>query len=152
MPKVNLSEEQKTRVALLVKALRSGRYKQAKGVLTKLDENGRIIGHCCLGVATQVAIKNGLKVSSRKVTDSGRRCVQYRTPGTPEHGTDWSEDTETTGLLPIVRDWFGFESRNPNIAPEEEGGKPYYSAAYANDSEGRNFKQIADLFEAKYLK
>lgn len=37
-----------------LKALRSGRYKQTQCALERRDENGKIIGQCCLGVLCRV--------------------------------------------------------------------------------------------------
>jgi len=38
-----------------IKALRSGRYTQATGKLQKVDNEGEVIGNCCLGVLCRVA-------------------------------------------------------------------------------------------------
>lgn len=35
-------------------ALRSGKYKQAKGALATYDEAGNCTGHCCLGVLADI--------------------------------------------------------------------------------------------------
>jgi hypothetical protein len=43
-------------------ALRSGDYSQTSGLLTRLDLNGNVIGHCCLGVLCEIA---GLESESR---------------------------------------------------------------------------------------
>jgi len=45
-----------------VAALRSGEYAQTTAVLTRLSYGGEVVGHCCLGVACEVAVKAGLDV------------------------------------------------------------------------------------------
>ena len=41
--------------------LRSGRFKQATRALTKLDSEGNVVGHCCLGVLTELAVEAGVQ-------------------------------------------------------------------------------------------
>ncbi len=48
-----------------LKALKSGEYKQTNG---RLQENGR---YCCLGVLTDLAVKNGVICKFRSENDSG---------------------------------------------------------------------------------
>lgn len=42
-----------------ITALRSGKYKQIKGALEDTNEDGKIIGNCCLGVLCRVAYIKG---------------------------------------------------------------------------------------------
>lgn len=113
---------QKKRVAKLVAALRSGKYKPAKGSLRD-GEN-----YCCLGVA----------------------CEVYRT--TARRGAWIGESTfadvcgsRIGSLPPDVSDWYGFDSSDPLI------GKTTH-ATTANDIHGWGFKRIATGFERTYLK
>lgn len=137
-----------TNAQKLVDALRSGQYTQTKGRLgiTKAPENNpdTKVGMCCLGVACEVAIANGLPLTRAEVTafdKSGFPCtvVQY--------------DGESAILPDTVRAWLGFNSRH---------GDHYMSAGepvtlpMLNDQDGKSFEEIADriasnprgLFEA----
>lgn len=101
-----------------VRALRSGKYKQATGNLHNSD------GYCCLGVACELAIKNGVRV---KKEDHEDRPTVY----------DGMSD-----LLPLsVQRWLNLNSDDGvlTLASDEET-----SLANLNDN-GSNFKQIADI-------
>lgn len=63
-------EIDETRMRLLVAALKSGQYPQTRGVLTRVNEDGVMEGHCCLGVACEVAIANGLTVHTQVATEA----------------------------------------------------------------------------------
>lgn len=111
-------------------ALRSGEYDQATGKLRELNDDGDVVGYCCLGVACEIS---GL--------------------GTWE-GEDYLvngvSDPEVVGLLPVaVRDWLGFDTSNPALdLYEEESGT---SATEANDDYGASFSEIADAIEGQYV-
>ncbi len=114
-------------------ALRSGEYDQATGKLRELNDNGDVVGYCCLGVACEIS---GL--------------------GTWE-GEDYLVngvmDPEVVGLLPVaVREWLGFDTSNPALdVPEDEDETAYSSATEANDDYGLSFGEIADAIEAQYV-
>jgi hypothetical protein len=99
-----------------VEALRSGRYEQGHGHMRK---DGR---YCCLGVAMEVALDNGVT------------CV-------PNWGT--------TSLLPsAVNNWYGttgLSGLNERLGGPDDMGVP----SDLNDS-GRTFVEIADGIEATY--
>lgn len=57
-------EEYARRRKLWTDALRSGEYQQGKGCLCHVPEQG-VPTFCCLGVACEVAIKNGVEVETR---------------------------------------------------------------------------------------
>lgn len=129
-PAADATDEQMRRRRNFVAALRSGQYHQVAGTLTKLyPTTEEVVGHCCLGVACEQAIKDGLEL---KVTTAGEdRCRIY--------------NGETTVLPDVVVNWYGFPSEDPEFLPG------HGNAIAANDSEQLSFKQIADLFEAAYL-
>jgi hypothetical protein len=53
-----------------VAALRSGKYRQIGGILTRIDPTTKAtIGHCCLGVACEIAIENGVDLAVEIVGD-----------------------------------------------------------------------------------
>lgn len=123
-----------------VEALRSGTYAQTIG---RLADN---VGFCCLGVACEVAIANGVALSKRQ-TESLAGTFEYA------YGPEWSE-----GELPdIVAEWLGFydegddeysHATDPSLPTTEH---PTYSCASWNDEAKATFSKIADLIEAHYL-
>lgn len=165
MPTVN-----KERVQLLVDALRSGDYQQTQSVLCTQAYGQRQQYHCCLGVATEVAMDNGL----------GNRIVTRRVGGVVDYGTLDADDPTNVivwdrSLLPeIVREWYGFDLNNPTFhemadnnticgcdgcraARETDKVEPpamirqTFTATEANDSRCNDFPTIATLFEREYL-
>jgi hypothetical protein len=105
-----------------VAALRSGEYKQCAGMLTKLDGD-KVIGHCCLGVACEVAIANGVEL---KVEDCETRRIY--------------NDDDAVLPDPVV-EWLGLTSRDG--AYNEDG------QLTADNDAGQPFDRIADIIESE---
>jgi hypothetical protein len=107
-----------------VKALRSGKYKQTIGQLTEVNpETGEIVGHCCLGVACELALKAGVPLK----TETQNYYVRY--------------NKESSLILPtMVQKWLGLSCLNGQFGDD---GK---SLASENDT-GKSFKQIARIIE-----
>lgn len=128
----------KERVQLLVDALESGGYEQTNAKLCKIIGGERTF--CCLGVACEVAIANGVNIS---VTD----------PGSTSHAIAYNG--ETAYLPEEVRDWYGFEYVDPQldivIDPDEDPTEHLSSATKANDKYHKTFGQIAAAFRRTYL-
>jgi hypothetical protein len=145
---------QPERVALLVAALESDRFKQTHAILTR-----RIIGndmqevdaHCCLGVACIVAAENGLDLDIEQKTNAYDRSVKVFYDGRVD-------------VLPgSVREWFGFNVEDPMLrrpAKPRVWYKPWtwkysesepVSAVHANDELRLSFKDIARAFRYTYL-
>lgn len=100
-----------------VEALRSGKYKQGQGYLRFNDK------FCCLGVACDVAIENGLCVK----VDSANKQIYY--------GGE-------VGILPqIVSDWLGMRVRTSEFDGLNQ-------LTVENDN-GSTFSEIADLIESE---
>lgn len=59
-----------------IRALRSGKYKRADGELRVVDDRGKILGHCCLGVLCDLLDPKGW--------DSGEAAHRDR-HGFPDH-------------------------------------------------------------------
>jgi hypothetical protein len=59
MEKLNLSNKLTKVQKDWIKALLSGKYKQAKGQLRKLDSRDNVKGYCCLGVACDIINPKG---------------------------------------------------------------------------------------------
>lgn len=107
-----------------VKALRSGKFKQAQGALAKVSKTGKVSGHCCLGVLCELAVK--AKVVKRVINKKNAE-VRY--------GGDYA-------LLPYkVRKWAKLRLANGGYGQAD-------SLAAANDG-GMSFKRIARLIEEK---
>lgn len=138
-----------TRRRGLVAGLRSGDYAQTRGVLHQVTGAGdRQIGFCCLGVACEVAIAQGLELLRSTYAD----CMHY--------------DGRGKTLPPAATRWFHFDDENPylripdEVADEvtnkrfqEERVRPrtLWSASDLNDLYKFTLAQIADCFEYTYL-
>lgn len=132
-----MEEIHKERLRLWVAALRSGEYTQASGRL----HDSR--GYCCLGVACEVAVKNGLDLDVTLPYDDGTEDTVHRSI----HHYNGEGD-----VLPLaVQLFYGLNGGDPCIGSDEEfPGLPPLSAATANDSRKMTFQQIADLVEQHY--
>ena len=112
-----------------IKALRSGKYRQGSGALATVELD---IGakkpethYCCLGVACDLAIKAGIKVSVKKYQDNvlfGRQ--KYFLPKR-------------------VRVWLGLSTERGHFTRKQEDET---NLADMND-EGCSFKEIAATIE-----
>lgn len=127
------------RIRLLVEALESGDYEQGQG---HLNLGGKF---CCLGVACEVAIANGLQVEKTTELYYGTNHMIVSYDG-------------SSGFLPLsVANWYGFEGSeshifggryNPIINVPGAGRVP---AATANDAFGKTLPEIAEGFRREYL-
>lgn len=120
----------KKNMRLVVAALRSGAFEQGQGLLKQKTASGSML-HCCLGVACEVAMRNGIEL---EVTVSGMirsDQIGYRFDG-------------GGSALPYrVMEWLGLETPNPLV---DLG----MTAIMANDAYSWDFKGIADGFESYY--
>jgi len=107
-----------------VAALRSGEYKQGKGVLRKGNEL------CCLGVLCEVAILSGIELKVHHKNG----YTQY--------------DGHGSGLPGTVREWAGLDDGQPYTSRMDDDGFPM-RISHVNDG-GASFEQIADLIEAEF--
>jgi hypothetical protein len=130
----------KERVALLVAALRSGKYIQGRGslerLMTSVDDQ---VKHCCLGVACRVAEENGLPIETMTRTTPDGHIVYF--------------DSTSTRLPERVQEWFGFADHDPELVLErtELGLRVQRSATECNDMLRMTFPEIADAFEKRYV-
>lgn len=104
-----------------VEALRSGKYKQAQGMLEEV--NGDESRFCCLGVLCQLAIASGVEIERGVVDNKG------------VYGT------EPNYLPGSVLEWAGMYSPS-GATPDRQ-----VILSYSNDT-GTPFEGIADLIEA----
>jgi len=104
-----------------VKALRSGKYKQATGQLKRQDDGGSTT-FCCLGVACELAVKAGA-------------IKAY---------LGWN------GALPgEVRQWLGLSSTEGRFEKKKLKGSFVIDLTDLNDNLKYSFKQIARFIESK---
>jgi hypothetical protein len=139
----------KDRLRLGLEALRGGEYRQTLQALCKQDDQGNR-SFCCLGVLTDVAIKNGLVGLTERVNRDGV-TVGYLAEG--------ARHPETGLLPPSVARWYGLPHVGPKLLPTAEQYEEFglvhgeqYEATELNDDLGMDFVQIADTFENTYLK
>lgn len=128
--RITLNQEVKD---LWIAALRSDDYKQAKGVLQGYTK-GKELGHCCLGVLCDLAIKAGVAVYS---DDMG-------------YGDPNDEDDFNDSVLPlVVRQWAGLHDADPFIhgSPDEYGECQDRMASSWNDKQKSSFEEIANMIE-----
>ena len=120
--------------ALCLEALRSGEYQQTTGCLRN-DE-----GFCCLGVVTDVAIKNKLVPYDWRDPDGA--TSEY-------HILDTNGDIRTGALPNSVRVLLGVDSCDPLVSTcfRNEDGNSLHTLSSCNDQEGLTFEQIANLIE-----
>jgi hypothetical protein len=140
-------------------ATATGAYVQGKHALEAIlsgADDTEVTKHCCLGVATRVAMDGGLPLSAtvyHDVTWFGReesRAPEGKHPsaylvsaGITNSG--WVDDV----LHDDVVEWYRF----PDVNPDIDGvlAKPVSeSASECNDNLGYDFAKIAELFRVSY--
>jgi hypothetical protein len=139
-----MSEPNLKRIRLWYEALRSGDYKQGKETLAQVTVDNGVATwtHCCLGVATEVAVQD-------KAVASLINSYIY-SAGLPEGHPRREKSWSAMGGLPnIVRQWYGL-----SIDSDEGGGgsdpflviddDDHQRASNLNDNKGYTFNQIAD--------
>lgn len=104
-----------------VEALRSGRFQQAKNRLATKD------GFCCLGVACEVAIENGVKLN-KTVVSTGRILYDYNEMLLPDSVREWL-DLSTCGSD------YKAVGINKQLSADNDSGK--------------TFTEIADIIESE---
>lgn len=120
-----LSDEERAHIKLWIKALRSGKYRQASTRLARRDIDGNV-GYCCLGVACELY---------RKETGDGR-WIENTGYFIFDDGTG---DEDHNYLPRGVSKWLGTIAGNPVLFGNR-------TAAGLNDN-GSSFKEIADIIE-----
>jgi hypothetical protein len=113
-----------------VEALRSKEFEQTRGILHCIESTTTYspVGHCCLGVACEVAIQNGVKIN-RGVRKERTQTIEVFAGS-------------TASLPREVRDWLGMGSDN---------GLGYFhggSLSAMNDNH-KTFEEIADKIESE---
>jgi hypothetical protein len=110
-----------------VQALRSGKYKQTQGALTRVNKDGTAI-HCCLGVACDLYLAEHPQFPVKEANDYRRLYGKGK----------------LAAILPAeVQDWLGMATEAGEYRVD---GYIYNSLAGRNDS-GVPFEEIADIIE-----
>lgn len=129
---------------LFIAALRSGEFRQGLSTLASKKAEDEHWKYCCLGVACEVAIRNGVVVEVREegITYNfkvERYCRIY-------------EGTSTV-LPPSVREWLGLtaDEADPRLLTGHIGEHKSY-ATNLNDNGQWTFEQLAEGFERTFLK
>lgn len=140
-------------------ALRSGEFKQATGQLCKRSITGMVMGHCCLGVLSELAVQDGIVD-----TYNYDYAVRYAS------AEEMENDTYGESLPPAsVGDWAGLIKRDaysdytiffdvsdhPKILADPKKDRTWYKfddrliipAHELNDEFGFTFEEIADLID-----
>jgi len=128
------------RMAEWIKALRSGDYRQGEDYLHTSGTEERF---CCLGVACDLAVKEGVITARAAHPESGSGAWNY------------ASDGEESFLPESVRSWLGLLSADPTVyldEPLEEFGPATACVTDLNDGERWTFDQIADALERTYLR
>jgi len=116
-----------------VDALESGKYKQVRKALT-IEENG-VVGHCCLGVLSELAVQEGV-IPPREVAYQGKGNTYY------SYGAYGSDTT----VLPLeVMEWAGIVTEE-GVMPTYKG-RPENTLVGLNDA-GMSFEEIAAVIKS----
>lgn len=140
------------RIRLLVADLRTPGILQGHGYLTQEtvdpDTGEPRDEDCRLGRACKVAIANGIENLDIRRGDAEH--VAYVYPRIPVASDDEQgyEASEMAVLPPPVRDWFGFNSDDPNLLLPNG---VTHGAIGLNDDKCWTFDQIATAFEVTFL-
>ncbi len=142
---------------LWLEALRSGKFGQIDGYLGAEDEDGNVLGYCCLGVLCEVAMNRNAYANkmtlTREVADGGHFKFQagaFQDTGvTPAPIAEWA-DMDRDPFIPIsavhalqARDESAPQGRHNG---SEDNPVEYTTLSVLNDR-GFTFAQIADLIE-----
>lgn len=126
-----------------VAALRSGKYQQGTGYLKRREANSAEYQHCCLGVLCELALEDGLKITTEE------------RPAYMAHNTiSVTFGIETTTLPPEVSKWAGMTDGAPRVKCDNVANpddpillSELNDGSYRNGRNSATFDEIADLIE-----
>lgn len=137
-------EVNKENMRLFIEALRSGEFRQGLSTLAGKKARDEHWKYCCLGVACEIAIRNGavVQVREEEITYGDHVDRFYRL----------YEGTSTVLPAP-VREWLGLiaDEADPQLLTGFDNMHKLH-ATNLNDNYGWTFEQIADAFERTFLK
>jgi hypothetical protein len=120
-----------------VKALRSGKYQQGKGVLCNINSETGKREYCCLGVLSDLAVKSRVLSAPKRVHDDIEGDVFKYTDGDGEECSYYTPRD--------VAEWAGLPWIDPSVA-----GAKLSQHNDGNEIEGvyrKDFDEIADLID-----
>lgn len=132
---LSVAEQQKANRKKWVDALRSGEYKQTTGQLRKTPLGAQEPRFCCLGVACDLFVKEGL-ANSHWDDDE----FIWGSSGYDAHG-------EHASLPGVVRDWLGLNTTLGAYFDADD--RHDRSLVRDNDDRGFTFEDIADIIESE---
>lgn len=138
-----------TNMRLWIDALRSGDFTQTKNFL------GTPEGNCCLGVACEVAMANGVSIKRLPTVHIDRKVYTY---SALTEADGYGPDDSRTHLLAAVGKWLGVKHNagvDVSLLTEEERARWAadfeVDATFLNDVLEWDFLRIADALEKTYL-
>lgn len=129
-------------------ALESGDWQQCRMQLERVMDDGTV-GHCCLGVATRVAMAEGLALTAHGTGFSISFSRDDSRPGRLR--TELPVDAVDGVLHPDVVGWYQFGFSNPWLGGSS--AMPWLgnvSATDCNDELREDFTQIAARFRESF--
>jgi hypothetical protein len=122
-----------------INALKSGEFKQTRHLLTRLSSDGsQVVGHCCLGVACELAMRSGVSLQATDIAGSADQGVA--------NASCRVYNNCKTALPQEVQDWLGLKDRVGSISAIRTNDAR--SLANMNDF-GIPFSQIADFIKSE---
>jgi hypothetical protein len=145
-----LREAQAERRARWVAALRSGEYKQARGLLRTRGRHDQEDRYCCLGVACEVARLNGLDVTW-EVSSEGDYIdsLGVVAPTSTPHA-EYPTYIEGGVLPSFVAEWYGISDLHgalTSVTYDDDRDFEASTLVDLNDN-GQDFDRIADAIES----
>ena len=158
---IDISRVNRENMTLWLTALRSGEYGQGISYLKTHEDK-----FCCLGVACEVAMKNGVGVTiDNESTEGPVPFYRFHQVAQVTEGGFTHAPSSRTHMLPAVAEWLGVDSNGDLVLPVEvlsESERADYigrhgkhktqvGATFLNDEFRWSFGQIADAVEKTYL-
>lgn len=132
---------------LWAEALESDEFAQTKGALRTPS------GHCCLGVACEVAMRNGVFLEAERDEDSGTFAYDNEDSSLPDAVISWLGLVHENPVIGTNAAAVG-ECRNPDTLTGKcgcgEGCHDLVEATFANDELGWTFADIAASLRHHY--
>lgn len=160
----------KERLAKGIEALRSGEFPQChkslREVVRSVDTEGNMdtkLGYCCLGVLTEVALRDGAPNIRRQKDDGdgqGHNWFEVFVPADLTHDCGSGDCGRrqdrwvmgSNGLLPLViQEYYGFSSNDP-VVKHPTAASEHITASGLNDVLRLPLDQIAQIFEDDFIK
>lgn len=138
-----MTEIQRERNRMLVKALRSNKYNQIEDGLI----GGQ--GHCCLGVACDIYIQQNPTEASWSTNRNDPGIMYDKNEDIFDEDYKFIQNEYAPGK---VAEWYGWKEGNPELKVPAKISKIPQVATECNDELNMTFKQIANAFERTFVK